>query len=70
MNKVLWTVGAAAVLAGLSVAPAQTQNWYVEGAAGIETQNSLDWEHTSYHMDNGPSYALAVGHPILGELGR
>lgn len=61
MKKLAWAAGAAALFAGMAAAPAQAQNWYVEGSAGITTQDSLDWGGGSYDMDNGWNAAVSVG---------
>ena len=61
MKKLVATVGAAALMAGLSVAPAHAHNWYVEGSLGLTTQSKLDWGSSSYKMDNGWDGAVSVG---------
>jgi opacity protein-like surface antigen len=61
MKKLAATFSAAALIAGLSAAPAHAHNWYVEGSLGLTTQNNLDWGGASYKMDNGWDGALAVG---------
>ncbi len=60
MKKLIGIVGLAAATAGLAFAPAQAQT-YVEGSAGVTTQDSLDWNGTSYDMDDGWNAAVSVG---------
>jgi opacity protein-like surface antigen len=60
MKKLLGIASVAALMVGLSVAPAQAQN-YIEGSAGVTTQDSLEWGGADYDMDDGWNAAISVG---------
>lgn len=60
MKKLLGIAGLAAAVAGAAIAPAQAQI-YVEGSAGVTTQDSLSWNGFNYDMDDGWNAAIAVG---------
>src|SRR5262245_11790475 len=63
MKKLLGIAGVAALMFGASgVAQAGT---YVEGSAGVTMIDSLDWNSSSYDMDNGWNAAVAVGSDSL-----
>jgi len=58
-NKLLGIASVAALMFGASgVANAHT---YVEGSAGVTMIDSLDWNNSSYDMDNGWNAAVSVG---------
>lgn len=60
MKKLIGAVSVAALVLGVTTTSANAQH-YVEGSIGAVTQDSLDWEGTSYDMDSGWSGAVAVG---------
>jgi OmpA-OmpF porin, OOP family len=60
MKKLLGIASAAALLAGLPFSAAQADT-YVEGSAGITTQDELDWGGFAYDMDDGYNVGFAIG---------
>ncbi len=60
MNKIMGVIGLALSMAGAAALPASAQT-YVEGSAGITTQDSLDWNNFGYDVDDGWNAAIAVG---------
>lgn len=60
MKKLLGIASLAALMAGAAFAPAQAQ-MYVEGSAGLTTQDSLGWNGSDYDMDDGWNAAVSVG---------
>lgn len=65
MNKLLGIASMAVLMAGLPLSAAQAQT-YVEGSAGITTQDELQWGGIAYDMDNGWNAGVAVGKSIWG----
>ncbi|MGD9966884.1 MAG: outer membrane protein [Hyphomonadaceae bacterium] len=61
MKKLIGILGLAALMAGVAYAPAQAQSLYVEGSAGITTQDQLDWGGGTYDLDDGWNAGVAVG---------
>lgn len=60
MKKLFGIVSLAALMAGAAFAPAQAQ-MYVEGSAGLTTQDALEWNGTDYDVDDGWNAAVSVG---------
>lgn len=55
----------AALMAGLPFNAAQA-DVYLEGSAGVTTQDQLEWGGGDYDMDNGWNAAVAVGTSVWG----
>jgi opacity protein-like surface antigen len=65
MKKLFGIASLAAMMAALAYAPAQAQN-YIEGGAGITTQDELDWNSSTYDVDQGWNANFAVGQQMWG----
>lgn len=63
MKKLFGLASLASVIAAAAFAPteANAQQFYVEGAYGLVTNDKLDWNGWSYKMDDGDSWSLAAG---------
>ncbi|MGD9979235.1 MAG: outer membrane protein [Hyphomonadaceae bacterium] len=61
MKKLLSIAGLAALAAAMLTVPAQAQGYYLEGSAGITTQDELGWGGGTYEMDDGWNAGVAVG---------
>jgi len=65
MKKLLGLASAAALMAGLPLNTAQA-DMYIEGSAGITTQDDLGWGGGTYDMDDGWNAGAAIGKSIWG----
>ncbi len=60
MKKLAGIVSLAVAVAGAAFAPVYAQT-YIEGSAGVTTQDSLGWNGSEYDMDDGWNVAASVG---------
>lgn len=60
MKKLLGFASAAALIAGLPLSASQA-GVYVEGSAGVTTQDDLEWGGSTYDMDDGWNAGVAIG---------
>jgi opacity protein-like surface antigen len=61
MRKLLGLVGVATLIAGAPTGVAHAQGMFVEGSAGITTQDHLKWGGGTYSMDQGWNASAAIG---------
>ncbi|MGQ0534383.1 MAG: outer membrane protein [Caulobacteraceae bacterium] len=61
MKKLFGIASMAALLVGLSFGSAKAEGLYIEGSAGITTQDELEWGGGTFEMDSGWNASIAVG---------
>lgn len=64
MKKLLGAAGMAALMVGLPFGSASAEGLYIEGSAGITTQDELDWGGGTFDMDDGWNAAFSVGKSV------